>query len=85
MTLGLTDGTRQLGLEGYTINVYFLTTNTGLYGKGLGAVNNNGLRSVGGGIGITKDSTKSGLITKFAGLTLGTVPSEKLGSFYIRY
>ena len=36
-------------------------------------------------VGITSDSTKSGLITKFSGLTLGTVPSETLGSFYIRY
>lgn len=36
-------------------------------------------------VGVTSDSTKSGLIAKFSGLTLGTIPSEKLGSFYIRY
>lgn len=36
-------------------------------------------------VGVTTDPAKSGIITKFSGLTLGTVPSEKLGSFYIRY
>ena len=36
-------------------------------------------------IGVTTDPNKSGLITKFSGLTLGTVPSKKLGNFYIRY
>lgn len=36
-------------------------------------------------VSVTPDPTKSGLITKFSGLTLGTVPSEKLGNFYIHY
>ena len=33
-------------------------------------------------IGVSSDGTKSGLIAKISGLT---IPSEKLGSFYIRY
>ena len=36
-------------------------------------------------LGVTTDPLKSGLITTFSNLTLGTVPSEKLGGFYIRY
>lgn len=36
-------------------------------------------------VGVTTDPTKSGLIAKFSGLTLGIVSSEKLGNFYIRY
>ena len=35
--------------------------------------------------GLSSDPSKSGLIASFSGLTLGTIPSEKLGNFYIRY
>ena len=35
--------------------------------------------------GLSRNSAKSGLIATFSGLTLGTIPCEKLGNFYIRY
>ena len=36
-------------------------------------------------IGVTTDATKSGLIARLSGVTLGTVSSMKLGYYYIRY
>lgn len=83
MTLGLTNGTNNYGLSGWGGDS-FTVVKTAIYGTPYG--------STGGGsanhdlsLGVTTDPTKSGLIATFSGLTLGTVPSEKLGGFYIRY
>ena len=83
MTLGFTDGTTLtgslIGGSGY------INLDTGRYGKNIGLSYSGSSLSSNKTVGITADPTKSGLIAKFSGLTLGTVPSEKLGSFYIRY
>lgn len=57
----------------------------GDYGKNIGIVGSTSYITRGTTIGVTADPAYSGLITKFSGLTLGTIPSKKLGNFYIRY
>ena len=88
MTLGLTTGTTNFGLnqggDNHTNTGVLLAGYTGSYGTNVGTYPTGNVTPT-GNTGITTDPTKSGLITKFSGLTLGTVPSEKLGSFYIRY
>ena len=91
MTLGLTDG-----INTFPVFTALVNTSSGFL-QSRGDYNNytNLNQAVPAGqspyptdqrpIGITTDPAKSGLITKFSGLTLGTVNSEKLGSFYIRY
>ena len=81
MTLGLSNGTNNAGLVSGTFG---LSNSESAYGQPISSTTSNGT-NYNGNFGVTTDPTKSGLITKFAGLTLGTVTSEKLGSFYIRY
>ena len=86
VTLGLVDSHNING--GMTIDAPVgLSTFQNYYGTNISG--NDTMVGIGGltpgALGVTTDPTKSGLITKFSGLTLGTVPSEKLGSFYIRY
>ena len=38
-----------------------------------------------GNYGVVTSTTKSGLIAKLSGVALGTIPSEKLGNFCIKY
>lgn len=84
-TLGLTNGSLNVGLQGYVSStIAFLTNNTSLYGTSIGTSVGSG-GPVTNSVGITTDPTKSGIIAKFSGLTLGTVNSKKLGNFYIRY
>lgn len=82
MTLGLTDGTYNFGI--ISDNGSETNTVTGIYNKNIG-FSSWTKEVVAKGIGVTTDPTKSGLIAPLLGLTLGTVPSEKLGNFYIRY
>lgn len=84
MTLGLTDGISNYGILGRT-DMYGLQSRTDCYGQNIGYGQTSVSDSAYKTLGVTTDPTKSGLITKFSGLTLGTVPSEKLGNFYIRY
>lgn len=85
MTLGLTNGTQNFGIAGYTgSNQAYMSPDT--YGKNIGDnVSPSGLSKNWLGVGITSDPNNSGIITTFSGLTLGTVASEKLGNFYIHY
>ena len=83
MTLGLTNGTNNYGLSGWGGDS-FSVVKTGIYGTPYG--------STGGGsanhdlsLGVTKNSTKSGLIATFSDLTLGTVDSMKIGCYVIKY
>lgn len=84
MTLGLTNGTSNAGLAR---NNNYLKPYKSLFNVNIGiAASGSVLDSNDNkGLGVTTDPTKSGLITKFSNLTIGTIPSEKLGSFYIRY
>ena len=89
MTLGLTNGAQNLGMyAGQPTYGNGLVSNTGTtYGSPVGSTrDSNGVVNTAlTTVGVTADPAYSGLITKFSGLTLGTVPSEKLGNFYIRY
>ena len=85
MTLGFTNGTQNFGIAGYTgPNQAYMSPDT--YGKNIGdSVSPSGLSKNWLGVGVTSDPTKSGLTTTFSGLTIGTIPYKKLGTFYIRY
>ena len=86
MTLGFTDNVSNFGMHTNTntANPYAII-GIGDYGKNIGIVGSTSYITRSTTIGVTTDPTKSGLITKFSGLTLGTITSEKFGSFYIRY
>ena len=87
MTLGLTNGNNNFGMVSGVYNAsgsYALGQSFSAYGKGYGGSGAE-KSTADTWCGVTPDPTKSGLITKFSGLTLGTVNSKKLGSFYIRY
>ena len=85
MALGLTSGDAEAGM--FMSKSAGLNANLVSYGINLPAQASSGSTSLSANniLGVTTDPAKSGLITKFSGLILGTVPSEKLGSFYIRY
>ena len=87
MTIGLTDGVNNFSIWNTDSEGSYLQGYRGLYGQSVGATSSlAGVQNKANkGVGITTDPAKSGLITKFSGLTLGTVTSKKLGSFYIRY
>lgn len=86
MTLGFTNGTYNFGLAVNGSNGNSDTFWTNAYGKPVGTIGASYVDTPNkSSMGVTADPAKSGLITKFSGLTLGTVPSEKLGNFYIRY
>ena len=85
MSLGFTNSNLNLALgSGYNGNGFVIAGQPG-YGKPVGTITYQGGATNSKSMGVTTDPTKSGLITKFSGLTLGTVPSKKLGNFYIRY
>lgn len=63
----------------------YLQVRDNLYGSTIGTQYSGSEPTNGLSMGVTSDPAKSGLIAKFSGLTLGTVPSKKLGNFYIRY
>ena len=86
MTLGFTDNVSNFGMHTNTntANPYAII-GTGDYGKDIGVAGSDSYITRSTTIGVTADPTKSGLIAKFSGLTLGTVPSKKLGNFYIHY
>ena len=83
MTLGITDGSVNVGLMNYGDDN--LIARTGAYGANVGVKGSTGTYNTGKTLGITTDVNKSGLIATFSGLALGTVTSKKLGNFYIRY
>ena len=80
MTLGLTNGTINAGLSNSPATNK-LQADRNAYGRNVQS-SNIGEGNSTGIFGITTDPAKSGLIAKISGLT---IPSEKLGSFYIRY
>ena len=83
MTFGFTDGTSTGGLTGGSNGL--LSVQGPNYSDPVGTSYKRGSVALSKTVSITTDPTKSGLIATFSGLTLGTVPSEKLGNFYIRY
>ena len=90
-TLGLTDGTYYGGLatSGENNQAWQLCSGTAYYGSSLPnfAIGNIQSTDVFKNhlMGVTSDGSKSGMVVTFSGLTLGTIPSKKLGGFYIRY
>lgn len=81
MTIGYTNGVSNVGLVGATNGTGYRAS---AFNKIVSTTISSGA-NIEGDFGLTTNPTKSGLIAKFSGLTLGTVPSEKLGNFYIRY
>ena len=83
MSLGLTEGTHYGSLNSNSQGA--LVEGRDGYGQPVGSSNAGLTFTTKKSLGVTTDPAKSGLIAKFSGLTLGTVKSKKLGSFYIRY
>ena len=86
-TLGFTNGAQNGGMFGrgnYQNNELF---STNYFNVDVGSHQSYGnfFTTDESAIGVTSDPEKSGLIATFSGLTLGTIPSEKLGNFYIKY
>ena len=77
-TFGLGTGIQSLSVTGLSLRNYGINVGTE---NSAFAIPNPMYTS----LGVTQDPTKSGLIATFSGLTIGTVASEKLGNFYIRY
>jgi hypothetical protein len=71
-TLGLTDGTNNYGLQRdyYSSTGSYNQVHTGSYGKDIGASRVSNTNSVTTTLGITLDSTKSGIIADTSSLTL---------------
>lgn len=62
MTLGLTDGTTLAGLKtGGSSTDHQLSTMTGVYGKSVGTTPSGSYIALNKGVGVTSDSTKSGI------------------------
>lgn len=80
MSMGMTDGTYNFGFQNTSNGVVWFGTNS--YGVPLGSVPPANVGTNKGGVGLTTDPTKSGRIAKISDLT---IPSKKLGNFYIRY
>ena len=73
MTLGLTNGTLNLGLTGYSdSNGNRIQGKTGIYGVDVGT-QGAGDTAGNGGIGITSDPTKSGVIADLSNATAATI------------
>lgn len=71
MTLGLTDGTTNVGLGTYMGQYHFINSNTGWYGKPVGTSTmgeTNSAKDI--SVGVTPDPTKSGIETSTQGLSL---------------
>ena len=83
MSLGLTNGTDFYSL--FNSDEYKLALYSGNYGQAVPTVGSgywvNGVFST----AVTTDPTKSGMVATFSGITLGTIPCEKLGKFFIKY
>lgn len=69
VTLGLTDGTNNYGLRQDTSNYIALSSGTAIYGTNVGDVASYGNTPNDTTLGITTDSSKSGIITDFSTLT----------------
>ena len=84
MTLGLTDGTNNSGLSNH--NDHYLEDFQGLYGKAIATkASGSKILKTNVGLGITTNSSKSGLIALLSGITLGIIPSKKFGHYVIKY
>lgn len=83
LTLGVTDGTYNFGLNGENSGGQGCFGGcTGLYGGKIGASKSGTISKYENGTGVTKDSSKSGLV--------GTLPSrninsKELGRWFIRF
>lgn len=83
ISLGLDDGTSKLGLTGKQNNLNFLAGNLGAYGVNVGAGYTKATANVlDKGIGITTDSTKSGMIAKLSETT-GVYKGKQYLYFYV--
>ena len=74
MTLGLTDGITNYGLQGSPYNGYkeYLLPKSGSYGSNIGGTNTSGseFASYGQLVGVTTDATKSGIIADLSNITI---------------
>ena len=62
MTLGLTNGTDNIGFSWYKGASFIYTLSKSSYGTNVGAIYSENLPTNGKNIGITTDETKSGII-----------------------
>lgn len=69
MTLGLTNGTRDGGLNGY-YNDFWRNLDPTLYGKNVGTSGSSQWGQANKSVGVTTDSTKSGIVADTSSLTL---------------
>lgn len=70
MTLGFTNGTQNGGLYQISTGGTFLESSPTLYGTNVGTASDNGLMSQFKSLGVTTDSTKSGIIADLSGVSL---------------
>lgn len=74
-------------MSNYSGTANHATYYTNAYGQTV-AVNGGSLKNQPGNhpiLGVTTDPAMSGLVTSFSNIEIGTITSEKLGNFYIRY
>ena len=86
ISLGLTNGTKNYGLAFNTTTVGKTIAAESAYGATIpsnysGAAYPPNLNN----LSVTTDGSKSGLVTSFSNIEIGTITSEKFGSYYIRY
>lgn len=83
-TLGLTNGTNNAGLyNGSTGYAFALDI---VYGKNVtNAILPPGGIYVTGTLGVTTDSTKSGIVANLSNVNIGKISSMKLGKYILKY
>ena len=83
MTLGLTNGTDFYSFM--NSDEYKLAFYSGNYGQAVPTVGSGYWVNGGLSTAVTTGPTKSGMVATFSGITLGIIPCEKLGNFFIKY
>ena len=83
MTLGLTNGTDNVGVGRYPAGISAFHPAIALYGTKVGTTVPNA--AVNGSLGITADPTKSGITASLSGIDIGEVNSFKLGKYILKY
>ena len=86
LTLGLTDGTNNLGLSGgRSDNWYVGIAPSYNIAAGTTYTSASPQQAAKKTTGVTTDASKSGIVAVLSSATIGEIPSLQLGNFYIRY
>lgn len=81
MTLGLTNGTTNVGLTSSGFSAAYSSEG---FGKQVGTPTPNGTIML-GSVGVITDPTKSGLKASLSGTNIGEVNALKLGKYILKY